>query len=450
MFDKRTTRLRHAAAFEAAFPELNAALPTGDTDRLLHGVAAFVRVRPFTHADSAKREFPVAEVPSQGGRVAALHLCLTGADLKALHVRTLVLTTATAAWGGAASEGDVAATLAGPLAEAASAGRPALLLLLGQTGAGKTHTCCSVEAWLAQRLLGGAEGAPRPLLNAQYIEVAGRGVRCLVTGADVALRDIPGGGPSCVLEGAAVVRVADAQGLLTLLAAGRTLRATAATAANAGSSRSHAVLRLSLPSGGVLLLLDCAGSERNADSFAHDAALRASGAAINASLHALRNCCAARARAAFAAEGHVHVPYRSTPLTRVLAEALAARHACIHVLAALSPCASDAEHSASTLSELGQLTGAALSDTRAPLARASPARRTPPVQWSPSALRAWLGEAEGGAFAGCLDRLPPSLAGRDVARMTSDALGRLLGEGLGPGLHAALRREVAAATVRAR
>ena len=46
-------------------------------------------------------------------------------------------------------------------------------------------------------------------------------------------------------------------------------RVTCATDANAVSSRSHAVCILRLESGGQLMLVDCAGSERKKDSMYH-------------------------------------------------------------------------------------------------------------------------------------------------------------------------------------
>jgi len=111
-----------------------------------------------------------------------------------------------------------------------------------------------------------------------------------------------------------------------VLAEGGRGRATASTAMNAASSRSHALVsvRLQLPgapgspnAGGVstLHLVDLAGSERVEKSEATGATLKEA-LSINKSLSALGDVVAALQRRA------PHIPFRNSKLTQVLQDAL--------------------------------------------------------------------------------------------------------------------------------
>lgn len=137
------------------------------------------------------------------------------------------------------------------------------------------------------------------------------------------------------VEGAAQVPVRSAAECLGLLRRGEGRRAVAATALNAHSSRSHAVLALDIERRqlrregageegardprvyrGRLFLVDLAGSERAKRSGA--LGLRLSEAkAINRSLGALGQCIAA-----LADDRRSHIPYRDSKLTRLLQDAL--------------------------------------------------------------------------------------------------------------------------------
>lgn len=139
---------------------------------------------------------------------------------------------------------------------------------------------------------------------------------------------------------------ASAEDLSTWLRRAHACRATSATEANDVSSRSHAVCVLRLRSGGQLLLVDCAGTERRKDAMYHSKERQQEGAEINASLHALKECIRH-----FTKEGVVpsHV-LRASALTKVLAESFVRpRAARLAVVCTVSPCGSDTEHSLSTL-----------------------------------------------------------------------------------------------------
>ena len=146
---------------------------------------------------------------------------------------------------------------------------------------------------------------------------------------------------------------------------------------------------------GRLTLLDCAGSEWSADNAHHDAKRRAEGAEINASLHAcaapprappraappaprrratlcqpagpcaggsLKQCIrlhAERQREAARGGPKVHVPFRESILTRLLAESFEASDARLAVLGCVAPAATDVEHSVGTMRAVMQIANAA-------------------------------------------------------------------------------------------
>jgi kinesin family protein 2/24 len=530
MFDKRTCRRDHRAPFAAAVrrwrlahgcapphppppdaspgddvskaaAEASLSGGIGDGDDVAEtaaprGTAAFVRKRPFFAAEAARGEFDCVSVP--GPSSVAVHVCLMKPDLRHMFARHVTFGGA-AAFGEHASDAAVFAAAAAPLLRCALRGAPAALFMFGQTGSGKTHTMAALEAMSAAALLpGGAEVPASAALRVWYVELAGKRCSCLLGGGEVSLRD--GEGTAVDLVGATCATLRSAQQLRELLASGRARRAVSATAANATSSRSHALLRLALPGarGGSVTLVDCAGSERKEDSARHDAAQRREGAEINASLFALKECvpalcisqhacvlradacantllrcmrarnkaAAATAASAVAWQPHVHVPYRSSSLTRLLAEALTHRGARLAVVGTLSPASADAEHSLATLAAVAELAssssaaasfsearedvpaGLAVNEKDGSVRDAAPLRLVPPVQWRPAELRDWLQAVQGGAFAAAAQAAPDFLAGRDVARMGAPALASMLCGGdaaKGAALHAAFRDAVARA-----
>ena len=99
------------------------------------------------------------------------------------------------------------------------------------------------------------------------------------------------------------------------------VRHTESTQANEQSSRSHAIIQIHVHSEqrkGRLTLLDCAGSEWNADSQKHCAKRQREGAEINSSLHALKQC--VRSHWEKVTTGRGHIPFRDSLLTRILAD----------------------------------------------------------------------------------------------------------------------------------
>jgi predicted esterase len=159
---------------------------------------------------------------------------------------------------------------------------------------------------------------------------------------------------SVTAEGVAEIPVRSIAEMLACVARGSATRATAATGVHEHSSRSHAVLTLTLEhrwrserDDGIinkqhakLTLVDLAGSEDMTRS--HGGAGNDEGIATNLGLHALT-----RVLAALASDAE-HIPYRDAMLTRLLQPALGGD--CVtQMLACISPAAQDAAETERTL-----------------------------------------------------------------------------------------------------
>ena len=239
---------------------------------------------------------------------------------------------------------------------------------------------------------------------------------------------------SCAADFLAVVEQAKAR------------RATHATGANEVSSRSHAVIRLTVGSGtdsppraaggvggggarpAVLTLVDCAGTERKEDSATHSAERRKEGAEINTSLHALKECL--RHWLMKQTEGNkVHIPFRLSALTRVLAESFVREDTMVAVVGTLSPASADAEHSLATMRTVCSLAGedARVTEVKEEVKPPPPAtpRRQAPSKWSAARVREWVGEVQGGALAGLVPLLPAGLDGRALSRLSARQMGAM-------------------------
>ena len=538
-FDKRTCRRTHAGEFAAAIalwrrqrglPQNSEAggtacaadvassaekrLSSGHSNKhALPHARICLRKRPLFPGDTARGEFDCVTIPKPGACV--VHVCSMRPDLRRMFLRNVTCTIS--AGGGscfsdAATDEEVYSAACAPLVAAALEGSPAAVFMFGQTGSGKTHTMGAFQRLAAERVLptAGASDAQTHVKSVviEYFEIAGKTARDLLVapqlrssstdaaagGEDthpgmILVRDAPTSSAGVELVGATSRAVTSAAQLLEVIAEGTRRRATRATAMNADSSRSHAVLRLHLMdaqgrTAGSLTMVDCAGSERKEDSFAHDAAQRKEGAYINASLYALKECMRARAKAASAPQrgaaasgaAHVHVPYRSSLLTRMLAECLTCSHAALCVVGTLSPDASDAEHSISTMQAVSMLAagdvaghcafseanedvaiGLTMDDVLADGPLSNPGKlsqealamqrvqRIPPVQWKAADLGTWLRRTHNGAFAGVAGSVPGWMAGRDVARMSAAAMTATLCGGdakLADKLHVAFREAV--------
>ena len=124
------------------------------------------------------------------------------------------------------------------------------------------------------------------------------------------------------------------------------LRAQGTTGANSESSRSHAILSMSLMHYEKLYskmsFIDLAGSERGADTMHTDKQTKMDGAEINKSLLALKECIRALD------QDKKHTPFRGSKLTQVLKDSFVGNSKTT-MIANISPASNCCEHTLNTL-----------------------------------------------------------------------------------------------------
>ena len=288
------------------------------------------------------------------------------------------------------------------------------VMAYGQTSSGKTHTMSgtvedpgvmtrAVEDIFAAVAAAGESRAFE--IKASYMEIYNEEIRDLLApdaASEKASFTTAGGGGECntTNTGTRVKLVNGPRGLtqvigleerlvvgsrqiIDLVEEGTRKRSVGRTAMNASSSRSHAVLRISVtsspnsghaltgpPLNSTLYVVDLAGSERadpNAARTKKQTQLKKEGSNINQSLLTLRLCVQRLAKAYAAGTAHTsgdpgepkraeknepasvgHVPYRDSKLTRILQPALAGPGRTA-IVAAVTPASSHVNETYSTL-----------------------------------------------------------------------------------------------------
>ena len=134
--------------------------------------------------------------------------------------------------------------------------------------------------------------------------------------------------------------------IMKVIEFGLSVRMVGVTGANDESSRSHAVLQISLKTGpklhGKISFIDLAGSERGADTMDNNKQTRFDGAEINKSLLALKECIRALD------QDKAHTPFRGSILTQVLKDSFVGRCRTV-MIANVSPSNINCEHTLNTL-----------------------------------------------------------------------------------------------------
>ena len=337
--------------------------------------------------------------------------------------------------------------MARPVLEKALGGGTGTIFMFGQTGSGKTHTMSAIQQQVAEDVFSGGAGEEVHLM---YFELKGaKACVDLMSDDKAELKLLAAEDGSTQVLGAKKAKVTSASELNDYVTAALSRRETGATAANANSSRSHAVCRLFFGSAGVLTLVDLAGSERKEDSVNHDAKRRKESAEINASLHALKECIRMRAlqsEAVAAGKPAVHIPYRGHNLTKVLKSSLDDDEALTIVIATTSPGSSDQEHSMSTLDTVCMISGLEGAAARDADVREvedwKPAVAAVPVaKWTAAVVEEFVQTTQGGKFQGA--KLQSGLDGKLLLRMNAKRFsGCFASEELGTALYTAVREEV--------
>ncbi|CAN4083097.1 unnamed protein product [Withania somnifera] len=193
-------------------------------------------------------------------------------------------------------------------------------------------------------------------VTCSYLEVYNEVIYDLLekSSGHLELREDPEQG--IVVPGLRCIKVNSADKILELLNLGNSRRKTESTEVNETSSRSHAVLEITVTRKqrekysnqvirGKLALVDLAGSERACETNSGGQKLR-DGANINRSLLALANCINALGKQQ--KKGLAYVPYRNSKLTRILKDGLSGNSQTI-MIATISPSVSQYHHTVNTL-----------------------------------------------------------------------------------------------------
>eukprot|EP01060_Flectonema_neradi_P009046 TRINITY_DN16479_c0_g1_i1.p1 TRINITY_DN16479_c0_g1~~TRINITY_DN16479_c0_g1_i1.p1 ORF type:complete len:679 (+),score=136.03 TRINITY_DN16479_c0_g1_i1:44-2038(+) len=229
---------------------------------------------------------------------------------------------------------DVYSATVKPLLSGLLEGYNATCFAYGMTGAGKTFTMMGADrikglcTMAVEELFPKIESMPgKCAVHASYLEIYNEKIKDLLSRNDARKHDIiedPEKG--VMVTDLAEYLVTNLQDLHTLMSLGCEKRTRASTSSNVVSSRSHAILLITvkhqsdakMASIGKLALIDLAGSERAGPGETRQSKRVQEGANINRSLLALGNCITILG----AGRERRHVPYRDSKLTRLLKDSL--------------------------------------------------------------------------------------------------------------------------------
>jgi kinesin family protein 2/24 len=280
--DKRTARREYHEDFAEAIARYREHLPglrhrpapavPGADGGALAGkqgdIVVCVRKRPLNAGERGCGEFDVVTALADS-RSLVVHDARMGSDMKSQYIEHYPFRFHRA-FGERDGNETVYLATAAPLIHTAFAGRLGTCIMYGQTGSGKTYTMTSFYQRISEdifaRIEAGAEVGAE--ISASFVEVAGDGCLDLFNHfAPLDLLQTRDGG--FMPFPAAEPRVDSAAALLALIAYGCGVRSTAATGVHGASSRSHAVLKIYVRTGGgpgagvqegVLSLIDLAGT----------------------------------------------------------------------------------------------------------------------------------------------------------------------------------------------
>nr|XP_019613100.1 PREDICTED: kinesin-like protein KIF19 [Rhinolophus sinicus] len=263
-----------------------------------------------------------------------------------------------------ASQGDVYCTTTQHLVGGVISGYNTTVFAYGPSGAGKTHTMLGMDSEPGIYLqtltdLFRAIEETRDTeysVSMSYLEIYNEMIRDLLNPSSgfLDLREDSRG--SIQITGITEVSTSNAQEIMQLLTRGNRQRTQEPTATNRTSSRSHAVLQVTVRQQsrgsdlaeevhvGRLFMVDLAGSER-ASQAQHRGKRMQEGAHINRSLLALGNCINALSEKGSRAQ---YVNFRDSKLTRLLKDALGGNSRTV-MIAHISPASTSFEESRTTL-----------------------------------------------------------------------------------------------------
>uniref|UniRef100_A0A8D0MNY3 Kinesin-like protein n=1 Tax=Sus scrofa TaxID=9823 RepID=A0A8D0MNY3_PIG len=265
-----------------------------------------------------------------------------------------------------ASQEDVYLATTQHLVEGVISGYNATVFAYGPSGTGKTHTMLGMDAepGIYLRTLSDlfqaieeTRGRADCSVSISYLEIYNEVIRDLLNPASgfLDLREDARG--TIQIAGITEVSTSNAQEIMQLLTKGNRQRTQEPTATNKTSSRSHAVLQVTVRQRscgtdlaeevhvGRLFMVDLAGSERASQTQNRGKRMK-EGAHINRSLLALGNCINALSEKGGSRAQYVN--FRDSKLTRLLKDALGGNSRTVMV-AHISPASTHFEESRTTL-----------------------------------------------------------------------------------------------------
>ncbi|NXX61787.1 KIF19 protein, partial [Scopus umbretta] len=239
-------------------------------------------------------------------------------------------------------------------------GYNATVFAYGPTGCGKTYTMLGTDGkpGICARTLGDlfqaiedTSGDTEYEVSMSYLEIYNEMIRDLLNPSLGCLQLREDASGTVQVAGITEVFAISAKEVMQLLARGNRQRTQEPTAANRTSSRSHAVLQVTVRQRrqgrglrhGRLFMIDLAGSERAAQTQNRGQRMK-EGAHINRSLLALGNCIKALSDQA----STKYINYRDSKLTRLLKDSLRGNSRTV-MIAHISPASTAFEESRSTL-----------------------------------------------------------------------------------------------------
>ncbi|XP_069920779.1 kinesin-like protein KIF19 isoform X1 [Oryctolagus cuniculus] len=265
-----------------------------------------------------------------------------------------------------ASQEEVYCATTQRLVEGIISGYNATVFAYGPSGAGKTHTMLGMDAEPGIYLqtltdlfeaIEGTRDVTDCSVSMSYFEIYNEVIRDLLNPSSgfLDLREDARG--SIQIAGVTEVSTSNAQEIMQLLTKGNRQRTQEPTATNRTSSRSHAVLQVTVHQRsrgadlaeevhvGRLFMVDLAGSERAAQTQNRGKRMK-EGAHINRSLLALGNCINALSEKGGGRAQYVN--FRDSKLTRLLKDALGGNSRTV-MIAHISPASTCFEESRTTL-----------------------------------------------------------------------------------------------------
>ncbi|XP_012878834.1 PREDICTED: kinesin-like protein KIF19 [Dipodomys ordii] len=265
-----------------------------------------------------------------------------------------------------ASQEDVYQATIGHLVEGIISGYNTTVFAYGPSGAGKTYTMLGMDAepgiYLQTltdlfKAIKENQDNTEYSVSMSYLEIYNEVIRDLLNPSSgfLDLREDSKG--SIQIAGITEVSTSNAQEIMQLLTKGNRQRTQEPTATNKTSSRSHAVLQVTVHQRsraadlaeevrlGRLFMVDLAGSERAAQTQNRGKRMK-EGAHINRSLLALGNCINALSEKGGSRAQYVN--FRDSKLTRLLKDALGGNSRTV-MIAHISPASSSFEESRTTL-----------------------------------------------------------------------------------------------------